>query len=945
MEFPWDVLLLQETFRKTMGVKFDSDHVIISAPKLEGNLRAPAIILQSEFGNYVKTLGGGTRWVAAELTIKGRRLLLISAHLPHKRLPTERLSEVIGDIEDVISKYPHHEILMGVDTNTKMYGTSDNLHVGPAVPASAHSAKETERAGIVHEFLAKNGLTAQNTWTKEPVTDKDLFTRRSWEDKALLGDGAPGVQVDFIFTSLKTKAIECKVLDNSFMNTDHSPVALSVGMQREPRPKRSPRPPRGWRPSAEWISAVESTDWNWGLWHQCADNLVQMADTHTHPDCQPSRDAELLKLLAHREDLRGLPYADQDIQVVRKISRLIWRRRRFLKRKRALSTLDQDVAHGRAPQDQRRGVHINYLKLFECKDPIKDITTYYYDLFNVNPDDQKEARKLTERWCLNWQSLKIDITGVKLTRQKIQAALKKLKLGKSSADGITAEILSALPPLVFDSFADDMDRRCRNLDFDISTTQAAAVLLPKTLGAHTLDKFRPIACLTAMRKLWGYLWLQSLPRITFGSFQTAFVKGAHPLQGAQSVLTAAEKAREWDIPLFIAQIDLKKAFDHVDREAAHQALREHGVGVHHQAWLAKLWQEHTLEMRLGKYTSQRFTTSRGLPQGAPESPFVFTVLVDTILMRLNSKWEKNGGEYGFKLDNWWFPSVAYADDIIIAATSQKALEQMISDLTTDFKTAGLEIGHNKTNWSSTTPLPGVHLQAEEARVLWQPTFVFVGIEMSLQGTSAPAIKHRMGRAQATLNRWSSVLRCPWVPAAKRIRVMLKSVWPSLLWGAAVWHPTKEWQDKLSSWGARVAASVAGVKRGITEEIGDWWRRMHRVGHNILEQHGGDANRARRLQLHQWAGHLARLPADSTSGSALRARGLQWWRYAQHRHSSKWDGVHTKRFKCWRWEAQIANVYGDGCSEVVSDNTGWLERAQDRQEWKRGEHAFASCKEC
>ena len=286
------------------------------------------------------------------------------------------------------------------------------------------------------------------------------------------------------------------------------------------------------------------------------------------------------------------------------------------------------------------------------------------------------------------------------------------------------------------------------------------------------------------------------------------------------------------------------------------------------------------------------------------------------------------------------PSVAYADDIVITATSLKALEQMIMDLTAEFKTAGLKIGHSKTNWSSTTPMPGVHLQAEDAKVLWQPTLVFVGIELSLQGTSAPAILHRMGKAQATYNRWSSVLRCPWVPAAKRIEIMLKSVWPSLLWGAGAWHPTKVWQHKLSSWGARTAACVAGARRGETEEIGDWWRRMHRTGHAILERHGSDPDQARRLQLHRWAGHLARMPADSPSGSALRTRGLQWWRFAQRKHHSKWDGVHSKRFNCWRWEAQIADHHGNGCSETMAANTGWLDLAQNRQGWKHKEMAFA-----
>jgi hypothetical protein len=65
MEHPWDVLLLQEAFRKTSGLEFDAEHLLLTAPRLEGNLRCPSIIVRSELAGMVKSVGGGTRWVAA----------------------------------------------------------------------------------------------------------------------------------------------------------------------------------------------------------------------------------------------------------------------------------------------------------------------------------------------------------------------------------------------------------------------------------------------------------------------------------------------------------------------------------------------------------------------------------------------------------------------------------------------------------------------------------------------------------------------------------------------------------------------------------------------------------------------------------------------------------------------------------------------------------------
>ena len=67
-----------------------------------------------------------------------------------------------------------------------------------------------------------------------------------------------------------------------------------------------------------------------------------------------------------------------------------------------------------------------------------------------------------------------------------------------------------------------------------------------------------------------------------------------------------------------------------------------------------------------------------------------------MLAALNKKWRRKGKYFGIRLDELYFPSVAYADDIVVKATSQKALEQKIQDFTEGFREIGLVISHAKT---------------------------------------------------------------------------------------------------------------------------------------------------------------------------------------------------------------------------------------------------------
>ena len=80
-------------------------------------------------------------------------------------------------------------------------------------------------------------------------------------------------------------------------------------------------------------------------------------------------------------------------------------------------------------------------------------------------------------------------------------ALQKVKKGKSSPDGVTAEMLQALPPAPRAALASDIERRCAYLDFPAEWMESTAAMAPKVVGAIDLSKFRPIACLVTMRKI------------------------------------------------------------------------------------------------------------------------------------------------------------------------------------------------------------------------------------------------------------------------------------------------------------------------------------------------------------------------------------------------------------------------------------------------------------
>ena len=97
-----------------------------------------------------------------------------------------------------------------------------------------------------------------------------------------------------------------------------------------------------------------------------------------------------------------------------------------------------------------------------------------------------------------------------------------------------------------------------------------------------------------------------------------------------------------------------------------------------------------------------------------------------------------------------------------------------------------------------------------------------------------------------------------------------------------------------------------------------------------------------MRLHTFAGHLARSTVPDLS-LLLRTRCLSWWRREQARYRSKFDGLHPKRFKCWRWESQITAFYGEPHLPDDGSDTGWMALATDKTFWKDNLENFVTDK--
>ena len=203
-----------------------------------------------------------------------------------------------------------------------------------------------------------------------------------------------------------------------------------------------------------------------------------------------------------------------------------------------------------------------------------------------------------ERWTMGPRRLKSP-------HVIVWQCLARLKKGKSSPDGVTAEMLLALPEEQIVCLARNIQNMFSSLNFQETWFRVMASLIPQKPHPRGLNEFRPISCLTTFRKLLGYIWLLKLPPLSWKTLQTAFIPHRQGAEAVYMIERCTELAREWSIPVFIAQLGLKKAFDRISHDSIAEMLCRKNLCPQLVAVLCSWWCCSSLEVRLGHVTSDR----------------------------------------------------------------------------------------------------------------------------------------------------------------------------------------------------------------------------------------------------------------------------------------------------------------------------------------------------
>ncbi|KAL7834458.1 hypothetical protein SRHO_G00287050 [Serrasalmus rhombeus] len=389
-----------------------------------------------------------------------------------------------------------------------------------------------------------------------------------------------------------------------------------------------------------------------------------------------------------------------------------------------------------------------------------------------------------------------------------------------------------------------------------------------------------------------------------------------------------EKCREQNQPLYMAFIDLTKAFDSVHRQALWLVLAKIGCPEKYIRVL-RLLHDNMSAMVLGDSgdESAPFRVDKGVKQGCVIAPTLFSIFVAVILYLISENLPQ-GVKIMYRTEGQLFNinrfrakgqistvsimELQYADDNALVALSEENLQSTLSVFVKAYKQLGLAINIRKTQVlyqpppKSGWPVLAPNIVINNIRLENVDQFQYLGSFLPSKADIDDEIDFRLSCASRAFSRLRKrVFENRDLQSKTKILVYKAVVLPTLLYASEAWTTYSRHLKALETYHQRCLRKILRIR---------WEDR--RTNTSVLEEaHISTITATIAQNQLRWVGHIIRMPDSRLPKQVL---------YSQLAVGKRAPGGQKKRFKD-NIKTNLKNCH----IELKS----WEDAAKDRMGWR------------
>ncbi len=221
-------------------------------------------------------------------------------------------------------------------------------------------------------------------------------------------------------------------------------------------------------------------------------------------------------------------------------------------------------------------------------------------------------------------------------------------------------------------------------------------------GDPTLvTQYRPIALLNTLYKMFISIINQRLSTIIEETDivhpnQSGFRRNRSTHERILHLKAIIADSKKYKKPLHIAYIDISRAYDTVEHWAIEEALLEHGINVKMIELINNIYQDNTTKIITPYGNTEPIQITRGVRQGCPLSPLIFTLVINQLLWKMEEEGE------GYLANDTIHKLGAFADDIVTYTKTKEGLQKNM-DITNEYcRRYGMKLNIDKARTKTVT---------------------------------------------------------------------------------------------------------------------------------------------------------------------------------------------------------------------------------------------------
>ena len=511
------------------------------------------------------------------------------------------------------------------------------------------------------------------------------------------------------------------------------------------------------------------------------------------------------------------------------------------------------------------------------------------------------------------------------TTEELGKAIDALKCNKAPGeDGIPPEVIKRCKTTLLKPLHDLLVTCWQEGQVPQSMRDAKIITLYKNKGDRSdCNNYRGISLLSIVGKVFARVLLprlQALGDRVYPESQCGFRPGRSTIDMIFSIRQLQEKCREQRQPLFIAFVDLTKAFDLVSRNGLFALLKRIGCPPTLLSLISSFHTNMHGFVSFNNENSTRFEIRSGVKQGCVLAPTLFGIFFSLLLhhaFKSNNEGVLLHTRHDGKLFNIarlraktkvkqvLIREMLFADDAAFVSHSEDGLQALIDCFAGSCQEFGLTISIKKTEVMAlgTPDEPSIKISNQPLNAV--DSFKYLGSTVTSNHSLDTELSARIGKAAMT---FGSLTKRVWQNQKLRLKTKLKvystCVLSSLLYGSESWPTYARQERRLNQFHIRCIRKLLNISwrdKVTNQEV------LRRAGipsiHSLLSE--------KRLR---WLGHVRRMGPERLPKDLL---------YGQLAQGTRKTGRPLLRFKdvCKR-DLQACKINVDSWEDLANERTKW-----------------------